>query len=232
MIGNTRKYLTWILAAAIVVAVVVCWLWIGPQTTPADEADSAQSRVDRQPSETSQPPRSRLQPESKALEKWDESPELLARVAVEVRKCRDLLNAIELTKIEFVSEIENYHVIRLHPPTKEELDPVYAALTKSGDSFPSGSQAATKFYDEATALIHEYAIYENPGRLLLLDQRRNPAPEKLQVIEFTDAGAKVSIGVEGQIEINSDSIQFHNKLDWNIPNSPTRLRYQHLFENP
>ena len=81
-------------------------------------------------------------------------------------------------------------------------------------------------------MIHEYAIYENPGRLLLLDQRRNPAPGKLQVVEFTDAGAKVSIGVEGQIEIISGSIQFNNKPDWNIPNSPTRLRYQHLFQNP
>ena len=236
MIENSRRHLKWIPLAVILAAGVVGWLWISNEQVPIAAINSPEScqmepaMVAIQQSKKPLPPTS--QADGKTADDRDESPELLARVAEEVGKCRDLLNAIESAKVETVSNTENSLIIRLHSPTKEELDPVYTALTKAGDSFRTDSRAAIKFYDEASALINEYALYENPGRILMFNNKRSSDGGGLTVIEFPDAETSVSLGANGQLELTSASFNTQNKPDWKIPNSPTRLRYQHLFENP
>ena len=236
MIENSRRHLRWIPLAVILAAGFVGWLWIAHEQAPIATIGSPEASRMEPATETIQRSKKPLPPISQADGKTadgrDESPELLARVAEEVGKCRDLLNAIESAKIETLSNTEHSLIIRLHSPTKEELDPVYTALTKAGDSFGTDSRAAIKFYDEASALINEYALYENPGRILMLNNKRSSDGGKLTVVEFPDAEASVSIGAKGEIGITSSSFNTQNKPDWKIPNSPTRLRYQHLFENP
>ena len=66
----------------------------------------------------------------------------------------------------------------------------------------------------------------------MFNNKRSSDGGGLTVIEFPDAETSVSLGANGQLELTSASFNTQNKPDWKIPNSPTRLRYQHLFENP
>lgn len=231
MIGNFRRHLTWISLAAIVAAGITGWLWIGRQTMPSDAIISAQTRSVGASPETARPSSLPLQPASKAVGKSaDDSPEILVRVAAEIGKCRDLLNSIELSNAEVLQDTENIRIVRVRPPAKEELDTVYVALTKAADSFPSDSSAGAKFREKAIALIQEYGTYQYPGRLMTV--RKEPSGEEsFGVLEFADAAATVTVNAEGQIEVSSGKMSYQRGLDWNIPNSPTRIRYQHLFQN-
>ena len=122
-------------------------------------------------------------------------------------------------------------VLRLHPPSKEQLDSVHDALTKQSDAYPQGSPAASEFAKQATTLIHEFGMYDKPGRILMHSHSASSSEESLLIVQFDEPSAEVKVLDNGTIDLKSETAEFIKRKDWNDPNSPSRQRYGHLFKN-
>ena len=172
------------------------------------------------PSKWTPPAATASAPEAKAEMTAEQS----QQVAAALEKCRGLFNGFERAHSETLRDTPKTRIIRMHPPTKEELDSAYVALTKEAESFPDGSAAGEIFRERATALIEEYSTYEYPGRILVLQKDSVEGP-KVTSVEFEDASTTVKIGAEGALDIESGEIHTGSLKDW-------QPRYGHFFENP
>ncbi len=121
--------------------------------------------------------------------------------------------------------------LRLHPPSKEQLDSVFDALTKQSDAYPQGSPSASEFAKQATTLIHEFGMYDKPGRILMHSHSASSSEESLSLVQFDEPSAEVKVLDNGTIDLKSGTTEFIQHKDWNDPNSPSRQRYGYLFKD-
>jgi hypothetical protein len=122
-----------------------------------------------------------------------------------VTACRDLLNSMERAHTEILVKAEKVAVVRVEPFTLEELDRVYAALTKAADAFPPGSPAKTRFSAEAAGLIHQYSLYNygnNPeAKVICLNASNSSNP--LPTVSNFSSDAVVETAEDGKISIKA-----------------------------
>jgi hypothetical protein len=172
------------------------------------------------------------QPETADVAKMPLSADDQVQIAAGIAAVRKMLQQIERDNAESLLENEKRRFIRLRAPTEEQLDSVYAALTRTADSFPANSAASESFREEALKFIREFQTYEKPGRLLMIPTGDPFSAKQLDIVEYAEANAEVKIGKNGAIEINSEQTSLSHLLEWDVPNSHARQRYGHLFANP